>query len=52
MKNAVVAGQHGIFIPKEEFEKGLWFDEETKLHFQEVVKEHNQLIQDLMGDVQ
>ena len=51
MKYCVSAGQHGYFIPKEEFEKGLWFDEERKIQFQKIVREQNKLIKELKGDI-
>lgn len=50
MRNCVVAGQQGIFIPKEEFENGLWLDKEAKIRFQKAVKEQNELIKQLIGD--
>ena len=51
VKNCIVAGQHGYFIPKEEFEKGLWLDEEHKIQFQEKIAEQNKLINELISEV-
>lgn len=50
MKYCVSAGQQGYFIPKDEFEKGLWLDEEQKTRFQELIDEQNKLISELIGD--
>ena len=52
MKNAIVAGQPGIFIPYEEFKKGLWLDEDKRTRFEKAVIEQRKLIKELKANEQ
>lgn len=51
MRNCVSCGQHGVFIPREEFKKGLWLDEEKKIALQQKILENDKLIQGLKEDL-
>ena len=51
MKYMTSCGQQGVFIPKEEFHKGLWLSEENKLALQAKIVENDKLIQSLKKDL-
>ena len=50
-KNMVSCGQKGIFIPLDDFKKGLWLEEEQKLALQGKILENDKLIQSLREDL-
>ena len=50
-KKAKVGGLDGIFIPIEDFEKGLWLEENQKLALQSKILENDKLIQSLKEDL-
>ena len=43
-KNVVIAGEMGYFIPKEEFESGVFLNEESLKRFREKLIENDKLI--------
>lgn len=51
MRNCISCGQHGVFIPQEEFENGLFLDETKKLALQQKIMENDKLIQSLKEDL-
>ena len=51
MKHCISCGQSGVFIPDNEFEKGLWLTEEQKIVLQEKILENDKLIQSLKEDL-
>ena len=51
MRNCISCGQDGVFIPREEFEKGLFLDETKKLALQEKIIENDRLIQSLKAEI-
>ena len=51
MRNCVSCGQDGVFIPINEFEKGLFLDENKKIALQEKIIENDRLIQSLKEDL-
>lgn len=51
IKNMKSAGIDGYFIPAEEFEKGLFLDEQQKLSLQAKILENDKLIQSLKADL-
>lgn len=51
MKNLVNAGVFGVFIPQEEFDKGLFLNEDEKNRLIEKILENDKLIQSLKADL-
>ncbi len=51
MKYMTSCGQNGVFIPKEEFNRGLWLDEDKKLALQQKILDNDRLIQSLKEDL-
>ena len=51
MRNCVSCGQNGVFIPQEEFDKGLFLSEDKKLALQNKILENDRLIQSLKEDL-
>lgn len=51
MKYCISCGQKGVFIPQEEFDNGLFLDEDKKLALQEKIIENDRLIQSLKEDL-
>ena len=51
MRNCVSCGQSGVFIPQEEFDKGLFLSEDKKLALQNKILENDRLIQSLKEDL-
>ena len=51
MRNCVSCGQQGVFIPREEFDKGLFLDEDKKIALQKKILENDKLIQSLKEDL-
>ena len=51
MRNCVSCGQQGVFIPREEFDKGLFLDEDKKIALQKKILENDRLIQSLKEDL-
>lgn len=50
-KNVCIGGQLGYFIPKEEFEKGVFLNEESLKRFREKLIENDKLIVSLQSDL-
>ncbi|MBQ2654032.1 MAG: hypothetical protein IJF83_10790 [Methanobrevibacter sp.] len=50
-KKIKACGQDGVFIPINEFEKGLFLDENKKIALQEKIIENDRLIQSLKEDL-
>lgn len=51
MRNCVSCGQDGVFIPREEFNRGLFLDETKKIALQQKIMENDKLIQSLKEDL-
>ena len=51
MRNCISCGQKGVFIPQEEFDKGLFLSEEEKITLQNKIIENDRLIQSLKADL-
>ena len=51
MKYMTSCGQQGIFIPRDEFNKGLWLNEEQKLELQSRIIQNDKLIHELQEDL-
>ena len=50
-KNVCIGGQIGYFIPKEEFENGVFLNEESLKRFREKLIENDKLIVSLQSDL-
>lgn len=50
-KNVIIAGEMGYFIPKEEFENGVFLNEESLKKFREKLIENDKLIVSLQSDL-
>lgn len=50
-KNVVISGEMGYFIPKEEFENGVFLNEESLRRFREKLIENDKLIISLQADL-
>ena len=51
IKRMKSCGQDGVFIPIEDFEKGLFLYEQQKLSLQEKILENDKLIQSLKEEL-